>query len=872
MRMIGFFLFVVMCLLFYRVTDTYAQQSILSNGMNVLVHPDDRFPLVSLRISIRTGSANEKARVSGIAHVLEHMMFKRTEKWPNGTAAKKIEEVGGYLNAMTSFDYTTYLVDVPADKWKLGMEVLEQLVFKAVFDAEELEKEKLVVIEELKRGEDNPHNRIFKKVQAIALKGTPYARPIIGTEKTIRAITVKDLQEYMTVNYQPQSMFITVVGNVDSKLVMSDIAQRFGSYKNTHTITPQRPITREELPYGRFISVEKAAWRKAYITLALPISGYRDVRSVELDVLAGVLSGDLTAPLQKKYKYDLQLVDSFSIEPIAFRDVGLLYISAQADPDNVEAFMKELLQDIANIGSQKYSNEEVKKVQFRLEDSLVRSRATISSLASLLNYFQLTSNSPLAEENYRSIIQSVNAQNLPQIAQRWIRPEQVTIVSILPSRSPKIDFASLLKQYWPAKKQIQQVASEEKAQTIERVELEDGKVVVFIPDSSMPYTSINIEYEGGMMLTDSSLQGVETVASAMLTSGTKRYSALEIEEYQTSRSSSISANAGRTSFTLSTTQPSRFTKDILALLKEMIENPTFPESELIKTKQNTIAGINATLDQPTGLLFRELYPFLFPNQRYGEYLTGTPETIEKVTRADIEKFWNEQRKRKMVLSVAGVFDKEEILQFVRSLPKSQKKGISLPNVIWGSKEKKILSIPDRSQTHILLTYKTADIYSTDTPALVLLQATLGGQSGMLFRELREKQALAYTVRAMNTQAEKFGFFSYYIGTSPDKEQVALDGFMKIINRIVERPLSVAELEKGKRQIKGEYYRSIQSFGARASSASSSVIIGLPVDYNYKLMEAIQKLTPEDVHTVAKKYFGTKENYVFMVSPQEDKSK
>lgn len=871
MRMIGLCIVVLLCYIVFQSSDVYAGQSVLSNGMNVLIHEDKRFPLVSLRISIRTGSTNEKPRVSGIAHVLEHMMFKRTEKWPNGTAAKKIEEVGGYLNAMTSFDYTTYLVDVPADKWKLGMEVLEQLVFKAVFDKDELEKEKLVVIEELKRGEDSPHNRIFKKVQAIAFKGTPYARPIIGTEKTIHAITVKDLQEYVQTNYQPQSMFVTVVGNVDSNEVTKDIEQRFGSYKNTRTITPQKPITREELPFGQFISMERAAWRTAYITLALPISGYRDVRSVELDVLSGVLSGDLTAPLQKKYKYDLQLVDSFSIEPVAFRNVGLLYISAQVDPNNIERFMKELLNDLATIGKRTYTKQEVEKVQFRLEDSLIRSRATISSLASLLNYFQLASNSPLAEENYLSIVHSVDADNLSEIATQWIRPDQVTIVGILPSRSPAVDFSALLKQYWPSKHQIQKVATQQKADAIERVDLEDGKVVVFIPDSTMPYTSINIEYEGGMMLTDTSVQGVESIASAMLMSGTKKYSALEIEEYQTSRSSSVSASVSRTGFTIATTQPARFTKDILVLLKEVIENPTFPESELVKEKQNAIADIYSTLDKPTGYLFRELYPFLFPNQRYGEYLKGTPESIEKITRAQVETFWKTQRKQKMVFSVAGVFDKNEILQFVRSLPTTQKERVVFPKVQWGTTEKKVLSIPDRSQTHILMTYKTADIYSPDTPALVLLQATLGGQSGMLFRELREKKALAYTVRAMNTQGQKYGFFSYYIGTSPEQEQVALDGFTQVIKSIVAQPLPVEELEKGKRQIEGEYYRSIQSFGARASSASSNVSVGLPVDYNYNLVQTIKKLTPEDVHAVAKKYFGTNEKYILIVSPNEEKT-
>ncbi|MGL4722269.1 MAG: M16 family metallopeptidase [Desulfovibrionaceae bacterium] len=847
-----------------------ATNATLVNGMKVLIHEDSRFPLVSLRLSIKVGSAYEDPKTAGISHLLEHMVFKRTKKWPTGTAAKKVEEMGGYINAATSFDYTTYIVDMPSDQWELGMEVLEQLVFGAVFDKEELEREKEVVLEELRRGQDNPHNTIFQKTQALLFKGTGYQRPIIGYEDTIKAITVNDLQNYIAKYYQPQAMYITVVGDINKQNIFSNIQSRFLEYKNTLTLSTLEPIEPKTLPYGQFISIERSALNKVYLALTMPLPGYYSIESTQLSVLAQLLAGDLVAPLQKKYKYDLQLVDSLSVNAYAFQQLGMLYITAEIDPDKTEAFLTELTKDLILLPSMQFGQENITKVLFQVEDSFLRAKETLSSLTSFLNYLQLTSPSPLAAKNYLDTIRGVDQNTLSLLAKNWITPNQLSLVALIPSKSPKIDFQSILKKNFPITAKNEGIQSEIISKEPKIVTLEDGKTIIFTEDTTIPYTSISIKYQGGELLTKEDKQGLIALTSQMLLMGTKKRSALEIEQFQSTRSASLSASSGKTSFTISATQPAQFTNDILPLLKEIITEPTFPKNELEKEKNNQIAAITSTEDRAFSLLFRRLGAFLFPNQQYGYYTLGTKESIQNIKKEDLITFWNEQKTKNMVFSVTGVYDEKDIIEFVKELPspskEENKRTVLAPSVTWNTVHENLLILPQREQSHILLTYPTAPIASEDTAALCLLEASLSGLSGMLFIELREKRSLAYTVRSFNSQNTVFGMYSFYIASSPDKQDNAIRGFEDIIQSLINTPLPKDDIEKGKRQIKSDYYRSVQSYSARAASNAQNYLLQLPLSYDFDMIQKVESLTAKDLQNVVKKYFANTKPYLSIVQP------
>ena len=193
----------------------------LANGLNVYIIRDSRFPLVSTRLFVATGSANERPEEAGISHVLEHMVFKGTDHRPKGKVAEEVESLGGYLNAATSYDRTWYVTDIPSAHWRTGIDVVKDMAFQASLAASELEPEKDVIVSELQGGEDSPQHKLYEDMAGAALANTPYGRPIIGFEPTIRAVTSQSLTAYRNFWYQPQNMSLLVAGDIEPNEVLA---------------------------------------------------------------------------------------------------------------------------------------------------------------------------------------------------------------------------------------------------------------------------------------------------------------------------------------------------------------------------------------------------------------------------------------------------------------------------------------------------------------------------------------------------------------------------------------------------------------------------------------------------------------------------
>ena len=380
----------------------------LPNGLTVLVKEDDRFPLVSLRLYVHAGSTYERPEQAGISHMLEHMVFKGTDKRPKGAVATDVEKTGGYLNASTSFDYTVYLTDMTKEHWKTGLDVLRDMAFHPSLDPADLEAEKDVVVAELKRGEDNPGQRLFRMSQQAALKDTPYFDPIIGYEKTVRGLSSQDIRNYIERLYQPQSMLLLICGNVKPDEALAEAEALFGDLRNTQSVTPPAALDRAAIPTGFTATVEEGPWKKVHLSLSLPVPGTSDVRAAQLDVLAQLLGGDATSRFHRSYKYEKRLVDSISVSNYSFERLGMLYIQATLDADKLPAFWESFSKDLAGLSSLTFTPEELERAKLNIEDDLFRSKETLAGYASKLGYFAFFDNGEKAGHAQRNQRLSLN--------------------------------------------------------------------------------------------------------------------------------------------------------------------------------------------------------------------------------------------------------------------------------------------------------------------------------------------------------------------------------------------------------------------------------------------------------------------------------
>lgn len=841
----------------------------LKNGLTVYIIRDSRFPLVCTRLFVGTGSANETAEQAGISHVLEHMVFKGTEKRPKGQVARDVESLGGYLNAATSFDKTWFITDMPAKHWKTGMDVVKDMAFHPSLDPAELEAEKDVIVSELKGGDDTPTRRLFEDLQVAGLAHTVYGRPIIGFEKTIRAVTADDLRAYIRTWYQPQNMMLLVAGDIDPKAVLAHAEELFGDLKNDTILPEPAPVQLEGAAGGPRVEVTYGPWNKVYLGIALPAPALGDQRSIDLDVLAYALGGDGTSQFYRKYRYEKQLVDSISVGNMSLNRAGLFYMVAQLDADKVEPFWQEFTRDLAALDAGKITPDVIERARFNYEDGMDRASETLDGLTSWKATVQFELGGPRGEANVRHALAAVDSARLRQAQDLWLRPDQVRVRVLAPEKAKLPDLDAILQHNWPAPAVERQkaAAAAEKVGKREIVDLGQGRTVILQPDRTIPYVSLEILRPGGNALLKPADQGLAQLTAATLTDGCGTRDLDAMERFVAERAASLSASAGVQSFTVSLTGPARFNADYFALLGDLLHKPTFAEKDVRRQADTLKAALVRRQDNPMSFMGSKINGFLFPGgQPYGFDGLGTTENQDRFGPGDVQAFWKQQNAQPWILSVAGDFDREKVLAFARSLPVPTAPAVDVPQPTWGADKRLPLSLPGRQQAHLLLAFHAVPLDHPDTPALMLLESVLSGQSGLLFNKLRDEQGLGYTVTAFYRSLPEAGFMAFYIGTTPRNLDVARQGFSGIIKDIKTDLLPAELLAKGLNRMEGSYYRGRQSLGARADEAASERLLGQPQDFQKRLLEKAAKVTPEQLREVARKYLLVDKMYEVTLLP------
>ncbi|WP_278338606.1 M16 family metallopeptidase [Desulfovibrio piger] len=841
----------------------------LKNGLTVYIIRDSRFPLVCTRLYVGTGSANETAEQAGISHVLEHMVFKGTEKRPKGQVARDVESLGGYLNAATSFDKTWYITDMPAKHWKTGMDVVKDMAFHPSLDPAELEAEKDVIVSELKGGDDTPTRRLFENLQVAGLAHTVYGRPIIGFEKTIRAVTADDLRAYIRTWYQPQNMMLLVAGDIDPKAVLAHAEELFGDLKNDAILPEPAPVRLEGAAGGPRVEVTRGPWNKVYLGIAMPAPALGDQRSIDLDVLAYALGGDGTSQFYRKYRYEKQLVDSISVGNMSLNRAGLFYMVAQLDADKVEPFWQEFTRDLAALDAGKITPDVIERARFNYEDGMDRASETLDGLTSWKATVQFELGGPQGEANVRHALAAVDSARLRQAQDLWLRPDQVRVRVLAPEKAQLPDLDAILQRNWPAPAAERQkaAAAAEKVGKREIVDLGQGRTVILQPDRTIPYVSLEILRPGGNALLKPADQGLAQLTAATLTDGCGTRDLDAMERFVAERAASLSASAGVQSFTVSLTGPARFNADYFALLGDLLHKPTFAEKDVRRQADTLKAALVRRQDNPMSFMGSKINGFLFPGgQPYGFDGLGTAENQDRFGPGDVQAFWKQQNAQPWILSVAGDFDREKVLAFARSLPVPTASAVDVVQPSWGADKRLPLSLPGRQQAHLLLAFHAVPLDHPDAPALMLLESVLSGQSGLLFNKLRDEQGLGYTVTAFYRSLPKAGFMAFYIGTTPRNLDVARQGFSGIIKDIKTDLLPADLLAKGLNRMEGSYYRGRQSLGARADEAASERLLGQPQDFQKRLLEKVAKVTPEQLREVARKYLLVDNMYEVTLLP------
>lgn len=859
----------VLTLFFYfqsAKANEYPSVSQLENGLTVLLKEDHRFPLVSSRLYVRTGSANEKAKTLGLAHVLEHMVFKGTKTHPHGIDFI-VENAGGSLNAYTTYDRTVYYNDMPSQEWKLSLEAIQGLAFDPLLRPQQLNEERQVVIAELRQRADMPQTKLLHLSTSSTLHGTAYANPVIGTVDTLNAITVKDIQEYIRANYNPNTMLLVVAGDIDKEAVLAEVKKRFGHYKNTSVTQNKMPLSVEEvqnLARGIQINMEKGNWNKSYINVSFPVSHEASPDSSALLMLCMLLSFDDNALLQQEFMYKEQLADTISAYPMFFNTVGQINIYAELDAENIPQFMDKISKIFAELNADTFSDSEYEQVRVMLENLYWKKAETIQSLATSYgdNYFSNPTD-PLAENALQQIYLT-QKENIDTVIDRYIQPNALNISCILPETAEinDKDIIAAVQKNWKAK-DTQSSKKEQARNDIELIE-NSNKTIVLMQDAHIPFISVDMRYLGGESLLPfvdtKNKEALPNLTAQLLTTGTSKKDYQELTGYLSAKDLYLSASAGTLSFQLSAGGHKRFTKDIIELLIETVKKPAFNKKQLEHIKLEQLAKIKKNNDSVTAGMMTKLSGFLFPNHIYGNNKLGTEESVKALTVKDIKKYWDVQKEQRVVISIAGDFDREEVLAALQNLPEPRPQALNVSAPAWTSEKSFSNIVEGRNQDLTMLIFPTVSLYHEDAPALEILSSALDGFNGILYQELREKRNLGYSAFPLLSQSEHTGFLAYGIIASPEHRKTIQEQFAEITKTLQKNGIDKTAFERAKASVQMEFINNRQSAKSRASSAANAVLFGRNPDYSQEYLEKMLAVSLDDVNACIKKYLVLEQAY------------
>ncbi|MEM8779810.1 MAG: pitrilysin family protein [Cyanobacteria bacterium P01_G01_bin.49] len=412
----------------------------LANGLTIIA---EQMPVeaINLNLWLKVGSAIETDEINGMAHFLEHMVFKGTTNLKSGEFERLIEERGAVTNAGTSQEYTHfYVTSAPSDFAQLAPLQLDVVLNPSIPD-QAFERERLVVLEEIRRSYDNPRRRSFYRAMEVCFERLPYRRPVLGPASVIEQLTPQQMRDFHHSYYQPKSVTAVVVGNLPVETLTNLVAESFEK-----TYTPTFPMSdyfgtfaQEFSPEPAFAKIVRQddgdnRLQQARLVMMWRVPGLVKLQNTyELDVLAAILGKGKVSRLFRDLREERGLVSNVSVSNMTQGIQGMFYVAAQLPSENIEEVEKIVAQHISKIQQESVSKIELARIQRQVANQFIFSNERPSSRANLYGYYhsQLQDLNPAL--NYPQIIQSLTLENIQAAAQQYLSPDAYGITVVRPT-------------------------------------------------------------------------------------------------------------------------------------------------------------------------------------------------------------------------------------------------------------------------------------------------------------------------------------------------------------------------------------------------------------------------------------------------------
>jgi zinc protease len=829
----------------------------LSNGLNVLVQPDFTAPVVSIQFWCASGSIHETPWLgAGLSHLLEHLMFKGTPTRGNSQMAQQIQDLGGHLNAYTSFDRTVYHVDLPSDNSLAALEILGDAIFNSTIPAEEYEKEMEVIRREFAMGRDNPDSELGRLIFQTAFTRHPYRHPVIGYLDLFNQLTREDVLAYYHERYSPQNLSLIVCGAVMPETIFGRSAELFEKHprrKMGDVFIPEEPVQHERRQLRREFPTQLSR-----VALCWPIGGFDHPDTPALDLLAMLAGGGRSSRLHQACVEKLGLAEQLDAFAYAPGGHGLWGVEARCAPDKEQALLEEIGRQIHALKETAPDLSELDRAKRQSLLHQVHSQKTMSGKAASLGRGWMYQRDPHLSARYHEHLQAVTPEEILNVARTYFLPEHENVISLVP-QSEKTVASPLPRE--ALQRPVPQLVS-----------LGANRRSLYMPQHTLPLLSLRATLPGGLLSEPKGKAGLGRLAANLLIKGTRKRNAEQLANDVEQLGGSLHSDSGNNSAALSLELLSPDGEVGLDLFLEMLTETAPTETELQTEKRKQLSLLQAEQDYPMAAARDLIRAALYPGHPYGGKNYGTIESIDSITLKDIASYQTSRLlTQELVFAVTGPTPPAEwadlagrAISTLAPRDSSPRKNAAIPTLREIIRVEKIVP---KEQAVMHLAFPTVPVTHPDQVALSILDEALSDLGSRLFIRIREELGLAYFVGTSQFLGIEAGHFFFYLGTDPTKRvEIEKELLLEVAN-LARQGITRQEFARARAKMQSQDKLDQQNPSQIVYAASLDELFGLGHAYGQTRRDRIASITLDEVNAIATKYFSSPNYVLATVSPQ-----
>ena len=840
------------------------------NGIRVLLKENHSIPLVTFSIWYKVGSRNENSGIRGIAHFLEHMMFKGTKKFQKGEIPETIQRYGGVFNAFTYGDGTAYYETMPPKYLEKAIEIESDRMKNSIIDEKELALEKTVVLSELEGGLNNPAELLDQKVRNLAYEESPYKHPTIGYEEDIKKINQNIMKDFYSKHYNPNNSTIIIVGDFSKTNALNLIDKYFSNIENDHTNSKENIKTKNKNKQERIIVKKSGTTKLVEITYNITSVKHRDI--YPLNIIEEILVKG------KKSRLNKALIEKGLATEIyggaeTNKDPGLFYIVVSLTPKAKHKQVEKII--TTEINKLIKNPPGVKEIDFcknRIKAGYLFNLDGTYNQAINLGYFE-TTNTWHQGLDWPENIKKVTKDQVIEVLNKYFKKSNITIGYFIPKLRKGEKYENIPIQLGKTQhytetttlaKSITKNTTEIKRFKYKKIKLKEGSELVIYKEIDLPITYISGVIKGGNSLLPKEKEWICELIARTLEKGSKNYTKEQIEEFLDNTGSQISFGCDEESFKFQAVSLNENVKETTDLLLDLLLNPLFTSKEVKKEKDKLIAEIIELKDNTNEIANKKLTQLIYPpNHPYYENDFDTDiKLIKEIKNTDLLNSHEKLIQNNTILfSIVSNLDetniKDEIEKKINNKPKNEIKINISDTPIKTSSKVKVSYLHEKPQSDVFIGHagniKRADL---DFYKVHIANYIFGGSplTSRLAKKVRDNHGLVYTIISSLSSTYGAGEFAIYFGANNNNVNKAIKLVKEEIRSFVKNGVTEEELTNAKASLVDSFVsKNLSSYGNIGNTLLGIEYYNLGKDYINEYPEIINSLKLSEVNSAIKKH-------------------